>query len=105
MKLAEAAAAALGRDVASDLHPRPARDDRRAARARGIGVQAVRGGDIVGEHTVYFCGEGERLELTHRATAREQFARGAVLAPPPGSRGGRLASTTWPTCSGSGGGG
>ena len=45
-----------------------------------IGVQTLRGGDVVGEHTVYFCGEGERLELTHRATSREQFARGAVRA-------------------------
>jgi 4-hydroxy-tetrahydrodipicolinate reductase len=79
MKLAEVAAAALGRDAAADLTfarhgmigERPARE---------IGVQTVRGGDIVGEHTVFFCGEGERLELTHRATAREQFARGAVRA-------------------------
>jgi 4-hydroxy-tetrahydrodipicolinate reductase len=45
-----------------------------------IGVQTLRGGDVVGEHTVFFCGEGERLELTHRATSREQFARGAVRA-------------------------
>ncbi len=47
---------------------------------RQIGVQTLRGGDVVGEHTVYFCGEGERLELTHRATSRDQFARGAVRA-------------------------
>jgi 4-hydroxy-tetrahydrodipicolinate reductase len=79
VRLAEVAAEALGRDPHQDLTfarhgmigERPARE---------IGVQAVRGGDIVGEHTVYFCGEGERLELTHRATAREQFARGAVRA-------------------------
>ncbi len=45
-----------------------------------IGVQALRGGDVVGEHTVYFAGEGERLELTHRAASREQFARGALRA-------------------------
>ena len=45
-----------------------------------IGVQTLRGGDVVGEHTVFFCGEGERLELTHRATSRDQFARGAVRA-------------------------
>ena len=38
------------------------------------------GGDIVGEHTVYFCGEGERIELTHRATDRKIFARGALRA-------------------------
>ena len=45
-----------------------------------IGVHAIRGGDIVGEHTVYFCGQGERVELTHRATDRRIFARGAIHA-------------------------
>ena len=51
------------------------------ARARKeIGVHAIRGGDIVGEHTVYFCGEGERIELTHRATDRKIFAQGALRA-------------------------
>jgi 4-hydroxy-tetrahydrodipicolinate reductase len=43
-----------------------------------IGMQTVRGGDIVGEHTVYFIGMGERIELTHRAMSRDMFARGAV---------------------------
>lgn len=45
-----------------------------------IGVHAIRGGDIVGEHTVYFIGDGERVELTHRATDRKIFAQGAVRA-------------------------
>jgi 4-hydroxy-tetrahydrodipicolinate reductase len=45
-----------------------------------IGVLAVRGGDIVGEHTVFFAGLGERLEITHRAASRDNFARGALLA-------------------------
>ena len=45
-----------------------------------IGVMAMRGGDIVGEHTVYFAGIGERIELTHRATRRDIFAAGAVRA-------------------------
>ena len=45
-----------------------------------IGVLAVRGGDIVGEHTVLFAGTGERVELTHKATSRQTFARGAVKA-------------------------
>ena len=45
-----------------------------------IGVHSIRGGDIVGEHTVYFCGEGERIELTHRATDRKIFAQGAIRA-------------------------
>jgi 4-hydroxy-tetrahydrodipicolinate reductase len=45
-----------------------------------IGVHAVRGGDIVGEHTVYFAGIGERIELTHRASSRDTFAKGALRA-------------------------
>jgi 4-hydroxy-tetrahydrodipicolinate reductase len=45
-----------------------------------IGVHAVRGGSIVGEHTVVFAGEGERIELIHRAASRDTFARGALQA-------------------------
>ena len=45
-----------------------------------IGIQTLRGGDVVGEHTVFYFGEGERLEITHRATDRRIFARGAVRA-------------------------
>ncbi|MFP4176644.1 MAG: 4-hydroxy-tetrahydrodipicolinate reductase [Planctomycetota bacterium] len=45
-----------------------------------IGVHAVRGGSIVGEHTVIYAGEGERIELTHRAESRDVFAQGAVRA-------------------------
>ena len=45
-----------------------------------IGIHSVRGGDVVGDHTVIFAGQGERLELTHRASNRETFARGAVRA-------------------------
>jgi 4-hydroxy-tetrahydrodipicolinate reductase len=45
-----------------------------------IGVQTIRGGDVVGEHTVYYLGDGERVELTHRATDRAIFARGALRA-------------------------
>ncbi len=51
--------------------------------ARGteeIGIHSIRGGDIVGEHTVILAGDGERLELTHRAASRETFARGALRA-------------------------
>jgi 4-hydroxy-tetrahydrodipicolinate reductase len=45
-----------------------------------IGVLALRGGDVIGDHTVHFLGQGERLELTHRATNRDLFARGALAA-------------------------
>jgi 4-hydroxy-tetrahydrodipicolinate reductase len=45
-----------------------------------IGVHAVRGGDIVGDHTVMFVGMGERVELTHRAQSRQTFANGAIRA-------------------------
>jgi 4-hydroxy-tetrahydrodipicolinate reductase len=45
-----------------------------------IGIQTIRAGDIVGEHTVYFAGAGERLEITHRAHSRDNFAKGAALA-------------------------
>jgi len=45
-----------------------------------IGVHAVRGGNVVGEHTVVFAGEGERIELIHRAASRETFAHGALRA-------------------------
>ena len=45
-----------------------------------IGIQAVRGGDVVGVHTVYFMGPGERIEVTHHAHSRENFARGALRA-------------------------
>lgn len=45
-----------------------------------VGVHAVRGGDVVGEHTVMLLGTGERLELTHRASSRQTFAQGALRA-------------------------
>lgn len=45
-----------------------------------IGVQTIRGGDVVGVHTVYFMGPGERIEVTHQAHSRENFARGALRA-------------------------
>ncbi len=45
-----------------------------------IGIQTIRAGDIVGEHTVYFGGLGERIEITHKASSRDTFARGALRA-------------------------
>jgi 4-hydroxy-tetrahydrodipicolinate reductase len=79
VRLGEVAAEALGRDPKDALAY--ARHGILGERPPWqIGVQTLRGGDVVGEHTVYFCGEGERLELTHRATSREQFARGVLRA-------------------------
>ena len=47
---------------------------------RQVGVHAVRGGDIVGDHTVSFLGNGERIEIIHKASSRETFSRGALRA-------------------------
>jgi 4-hydroxy-tetrahydrodipicolinate reductase len=47
---------------------------------REIGMHAVRGGDVVGDHTVIFAAQGERVELTHKASSRDTFARGALRA-------------------------
>jgi 4-hydroxy-tetrahydrodipicolinate reductase len=77
-RLAEIAASALGRGKDALAYERHGLVGERPPGQ--IGVQTLRGGDVVGEHTVLFCGEGERLELTHRATSREQFARGALRA-------------------------
>ena len=57
-----------------------------------IGVQAIRGGDVVGVHTVYFMGPGERVEVTHHAHSRENFAQGALRAASwlPGQPGGKV---------------
>ena len=43
-------------------------------------MHALRGGDVVGDHTVMFAANGERVELTHKASSRDTFARGALLA-------------------------
>ena len=45
-----------------------------------IGIHALRGGDVVGDHTVIFAANGERVELTHKASSRETFANGALRA-------------------------
>ena len=78
LRLAEVAAGALGLDPqAACVYQRHGVGERKPGT---IGVLALRGGDVVGEHTVYFFADGERLELTHRATSRDNFARGAVRA-------------------------
>jgi 4-hydroxy-tetrahydrodipicolinate reductase len=72
-------AEAAGRDLAKD-----ARYERHGdigpRTANEIGIQTIRGGDVVGDHTVFFLRQGDRIESTHRASSRETFARGAVRA-------------------------
>jgi 4-hydroxy-tetrahydrodipicolinate reductase len=75
------AAAADARKISLRERSVRARDGHTGARQRGdIGFATLRGGNVVGEHTVLFAGDGERLELTHRATDRGIYARGAVKA-------------------------
>ena len=79
--LALGRAAAAGRAVDLDAVAQKVRDGVTGARRRGdIGFATLRGGDVAGDHTVVFAGDGERIELTHKATTREVFARGAVKA-------------------------
>ena len=79
LRLAERICAATGRDMAGDLvHGREGAVGERTQRE--IGIHAVRGGDIVGDHTVVFSTLGERIEVTHRAHTRDTFARGALRA-------------------------
>ncbi|MGE0119252.1 MAG: 4-hydroxy-tetrahydrodipicolinate reductase [Dongiaceae bacterium] len=74
-------AAAAGRDVDLNQVARRGRDGITGARRRGdIGFAVLRGGDSVGEHRVIFATDGERVELTHVASSREIYARGALRA-------------------------
>jgi len=74
-------AAASGRGVDLDSVSDRGRDGITGARTAGdIGFASLRGGDVVGEHTVIFAGEGERIEITHKAASRALFANGAVRA-------------------------
>jgi 4-hydroxy-tetrahydrodipicolinate reductase len=74
-------AAAAGRGIALGARAVRSRDGHTGARQAGdIGFAALRGGSVVGEHTVVFAGQGERIELAHRAEDRGIFARGAVRA-------------------------
>ena len=79
--LAIAKAIAAGRGVEYDAVKRHTRDGEIGARPHGeIGVATLRGGDVVGEHVACFFGEGERIEIAHRATSRSIFATGALVA-------------------------
>jgi 4-hydroxy-tetrahydrodipicolinate reductase len=79
LKLGEMAAAGVGSDLAEvGVFARQGIIGER--KKKEIGIQTIRAADIVGEHTVYFAGPGERLELTHRAHSRDHFAKGAATA-------------------------
>lgn len=79
LALGRAVAAGLGRDF--DRSARLAREGIVGPRTdQEIGIVALRGGDVIGDHTVVFAGMGERLELSHRAQSRDCLARGAVRA-------------------------
>jgi 4-hydroxy-tetrahydrodipicolinate reductase len=79
LALGEAVAAARGQTL-SNVAEFDRHGSAQARRPGGIGFSVVRAGDIVGEHTVVFAAEGERIEITHRATDRMIFARGALRA-------------------------
>jgi len=79
LSLGESVAGALGRDLKEVAVY--GREGQTGARDRQtIGFATVRAGDIVGDHTVLFAAEGERVEITHKASSRTAFARGAVRA-------------------------
>jgi len=79
LELAAQIAAARGEKLGG--HAVMARQGIVGARPAGaIGIQSLRGGDNPGEHTIYFNGPGERLELAHRSFTRDHFARGALRA-------------------------
>jgi len=79
--LAMAEAAASGRNLDLRRAAVHGRQGNTGARPKGeIGIHAVRGGDIIGEHTVLFAGPGEKIEITHSVVTRDVFAKGAVRA-------------------------
>jgi 4-hydroxy-tetrahydrodipicolinate reductase len=79
LKIAEVLANAVNRDL--DQVGVYARKGLIGERKKGeIGIQTIRAGDIVGDHTILFGGMGERIEVTHRASSRDTFARGALRA-------------------------
>ncbi len=79
LKMGEVVANALGRDLAScAVYGREGIEEPRDRQT--IGFSTIRGGDVVGEHTVSFFMEGERVEITHKASSRLTFANGAVRA-------------------------
>ncbi len=79
LKMGEVVAEALGRDLKG--HAVFSREGITGARdPSAIGFSAIRGGDIVGDHTVMFAGIGERIEITHKSSTREGYAQGSLRA-------------------------
>lgn len=79
LRMGEVVAAALGRDLKDcAVYGREGQAGPRERRT--IGFETIRAGDIVGDHTVMFAGEGERIEITHKASSRMTFATGAMRA-------------------------
>lgn len=79
MKMAQVVASALNRNLDDNaVYARHGLIGERSQKE--IGIQTIRAGDIVGEHTVLFGGLGERIEITHKASSRDTFARGALKA-------------------------
>ena len=79
LRMGEVVAAALGRDLAEvAVYGRQGQTG--ARQRRTIGFETIRAGDVVGEHSVWFAGEGERVEIAHKASSRMTFAKGAVRA-------------------------
>lgn len=75
------AAVAEGRNIDLKENANMARVGRDAKRQKGeIGFATLRGGDVIGDHSVIFAGEGERIELSHKASNRDVFAKGAIRA-------------------------
>lgn len=79
LRMGEVVASALGRDL-KDCAIYGREGDTGERERKTIGFSTIRAGDIVGEHTVMFADEGERVEITHKATSRMTFANGAVRA-------------------------
>ena len=79
LKMGEVIAQALGRDL-KDCAVFAREGVTGERKASSIGFSAIRGGDIVGDHTVLFAGDGERIEITHRATSRVNYVQGALHA-------------------------
>ncbi|HZR36226.1 MAG TPA: 4-hydroxy-tetrahydrodipicolinate reductase [Nevskia sp.] len=79
LRMGEAVAEALGRKL-EDVAVYGREGHTGARDGRTIGFATVRGGDVVGDHTVMFLGEGERVEISHKASSRTNFARGALRA-------------------------